>query len=169
MTTYIKIFICPYLQVLQASDWIEISSIVVNASIGIILAVIVSKRISNKRALKDYFISEIKDIRDNYRKFLNDFFSQKYTFNSTNSWFQVMNMRLINLEKALNEFNTKIKFEAKNLNHDLRDIITDHEDFNNSYSKEHVSINQAHKQEIVKKHSEISLALMRSIVSINNN
>lgn len=157
--------LCP---LIQTSDWIEIASIMVNATIGIILAVIVSKKISNKRALKDYFISEIKDIRDNYRKFLNDLFSDKYNFNTTNSWFQVMNMRLINMEKALQEHNAKDKLEAKEINHELRDIVTDHEDYNNASEKPNVTINQAHKQEIVRKHSEISLSLMKAIVKINN-
>lgn len=153
---------------LQASDWIEITSILVNATIGIILAVIVSKRISNKRALKDYFISEIKDIRDHYRKFLIDLFGSKCSFNSTNSWFQVMNMRLMNLEKTLQENKRNFSFTTKELNHDLRNLITDHEDFNNSYNKPSVVISQVHKQEIIKKHSEISMALMETIVKINN-
>lgn len=153
---------------LQASDWINVTSIVVNAIIGIILVVIVSKRISNKRALKDYFINEIKDIREDYRNFLNELFGERCSFISTNSWFQVMNMRLINIEKALKENDSKFSLKAKKLNQSLRDIITDHEDFNNSYKKAHVTLNQEHKQTIVKKHSEISFALMKTIVKINN-
>jgi hypothetical protein len=153
---------------MSSSDWISISGILVNAAIGIVLVVIVSKRISNKRALKDYFISEIKDIRDCYRKFLNELFAENYSFNSTNSWFQVINMRLTNLETALKDFKSNIPFEAKSINHELREIVTDNEDFNNASSKDRVSLRQPHKQEIIRKHSEISLALMKTIVKINN-
>ena len=152
---------------LNSSDWINVSGIAVNAILGIAIALII-KRISNKRAIKDYFMNEIKNIREDYRKFLIDLFGGKFTFNSTNNWFQVMNMRLINLEETLKNIHKISNFGAKDLNHDLRDIITNHQDFNDAFNKSSVTISQLHKQEIVKKQAEISKSLMDTIIDINN-
>lgn len=154
---------------LNTSDWIAVAGIVVNAILGLIIVVVVSNRLSNKRALKDYFINEIKDIRDGYRKFLNELFGSRYDFVKTNSWFQVMNMRLIDLEKVLAENYGGLNLPIKELNQQLRDIITGDEDFNNSFKKSSVTINQRLKLDIIRKHSEISTSLTKTIVKINKN
>lgn len=159
------LLLCP----LNTSDWIAVAGIFVNAMLGLILVVIVSSRLSNKRALKDYFINEIKDIRDGYRKFLNELFGSRYDFAKTNSWFQIMNMRLTDLERVLQENYNGLTLPVKELNQQLRDIVTGDDDFNNSFKKPSVTINQRLKLEIIKKHSEISTSLTKTIVKINKN
>lgn len=152
---------------LETSDWIEIISIAVNAILGILIVVVISNRISNKRALKDYFINEIKDIRDCYKKFLNELLSGKYDFNATNNWFQIINIRFINLENVLNENYKNFKLPSKELNQELRDLLTSSEDFNNSFKKPSIVISQLLKQQIFKKHSEISTSLIYTVIKIN--
>jgi hypothetical protein len=152
---------------LDISNWIDIIGIGINAVLGIVIVLIVSSRVSNKRALKDYFINEIKDVRDCYRKFLNELLGGRCDFNITNNWFQVMNMRLTDLERVLNESYSNLKLPTKELNQELRDLLTSSDDFNNSFNKPSISINQLLKQAIYKKHSEISTSLIKTVVKIN--
>lgn len=61
---------------LTLDQWIGHSLTLIGIVVGALVAVWVVKVIQNKltddRVLKDYFISEIKDIRDQYRSFVND-------------------------------------------------------------------------------------------------
>ena len=69
---------------LTSSDWIAISELMV-AIIGVITSVMVAywivdsiqKKIDNQRFLKDHFASEILSVREEYRGFIQDLFSEK--------------------------------------------------------------------------------------------
>lgn len=54
------------------SDWISVCNLIVTSAIGIWLALIVQKNFTINRAIKDYYIQEIKDVRKLYV----DFFKQ---------------------------------------------------------------------------------------------
>lgn len=59
------------------SDWIAVLNLVVTTIIGIWLAVIVQKNFTINRAIKDYYIQEIKDVRKLYVDFLNNIYKGK--------------------------------------------------------------------------------------------
>ncbi len=52
---------------IQGSDWIAIIDIVITSIIGIWIAVAVQNNLTKSRYLKEYFINEVKDIRDLYK------------------------------------------------------------------------------------------------------
>lgn len=51
------------------SDWISVCNLIVTSAIGIWLALIVQKNFTINRAIKDYYIQEIKDVRKLYVDF----------------------------------------------------------------------------------------------------
>lgn len=157
-----------FIYCLTADNWINIIGIGVNALLGGYLAIILTKRISDRRAMKNYFISEADHVREAYREFLNGLLSNRKNCNQIKSWFQVMNIRLTNFETAYKENIRKKGFDAKELNIKLREIVTDHDDFNNSFKKEFVKVSPGLKQEIFKIHGELSKSLLDTVVSINN-
>ena len=48
------------------SDWISVCNLIVTSFIGIWLALIVQKNFTINRAIKDYYIQEVKDVRKLY-------------------------------------------------------------------------------------------------------
>ena len=86
---------------LTLDQWIGHSLTLVGIIVGGFLAVWVVKEIQNKltdnRVLKDYFISEIKDIRDQYRSFVNDLLKGTVEAKSVMSWFKLLNIRTSDL------------------------------------------------------------------------
>ena len=67
-----------FLERVSISDWISIIGIIINSSLSIWLVITIQNRLTNKRVLKDHFITEIKDIRSEYKIFLNNLYSKQY-------------------------------------------------------------------------------------------
>lgn len=61
----------------STSDIIAIVDIVINAILAIIIIVIIQKKMTTKRVLKDYFINEIKTIQEEYSFFIQDIIAGK--------------------------------------------------------------------------------------------
>ena len=56
----------------STSDIIAIVDIVINAILAIIIILIIQKKMTTKRVLKDYFINDIKTIQEEYSFFIQD-------------------------------------------------------------------------------------------------
>ncbi|WP_163321754.1 hypothetical protein [Draconibacterium mangrovi] len=156
-----------FLCTLDAENWIDIVAIIVNVIIGTIVVVVLSKRISDKRALKDYLIGETDHIREDYRIFLNDLLSGKKNARNILSWFQVMNIRLGNFEQIYKSEISSKCYCTKDKHVEFREFLTDHDDFNNAFTKDSVEISPSLRKEILKLHGGISKSLMDSVISIN--
>lgn len=152
---------------LTIENWIDIMSIIVNVIIGAIVVIILSKRISDKRALKDYLIGETDHIREDYRNFIHDLISNKKDARSILSWFQIMNIRLGNFESIYKQEISKKCFETKNKHIKFREFLTDHSDFNNHFSDDSVLVSHELRQDILRIHGTVSKSLLDSVVSIN--
>lgn len=130
----ISCFIIVNLSSLSAADNIDIISIVVNVFLGIAIVLIIEKRLSDDRGVKDYLIDEVCSIRDEYSKFVNLLFRGKAKHHHILEWFKYMSIRISHLEYFL-----KKELEIKDiampvLNRQLHKLITDSQEFNNSFS-----------------------------------
>ena len=93
-------------------------------------------RLTNKRVLKDHFITEIKDIRSEYKIFLNNLYSNNTRVKSVIPWFKLMNIKVIDIMRTINEI---YKIDENILNpyqNELRELITENEDFISSFNLE---------------------------------
>ena len=91
---------------LQPPDWISIVNIIITSVIGVWIAVAVQNNLTKSRYLKEYFINEIKEIRDLYKSFVNHLYVGDKSAKDVKEWFKIMSERVQNLDKFLHE-NTK--------------------------------------------------------------
>lgn len=121
------------LSYLSVSDIITIISIVVNGILALWIVKVIQASFANRRTLKDHFISEVKDLRVEYRTVLNNIYAKKLNSKEVIPWFKVMNIKVNDLMDCLNrEFNVE-KFALDPYQNQLRDLITESEDFIEGY------------------------------------
>ena len=150
----------------STSDIIAIVDIVINAILAIIIIVIIQKKMTTKRVLKDYFINEIKTIQEEYSFFIQDIIAGKQNAKSLLPWFKIMNMRISRLEKTFQK-ELKIKPSIHSLSTELQISITETDEFNDSFKEDKLSPSESLKALIYEKQKNIFDELVDKVVEIN--
>ncbi|MDR3046879.1 MAG: hypothetical protein LBU51_04590 [Bacteroidales bacterium] len=152
---------------LQISDWIGIVEIVVTSVIGIWIAVAVQNNLTKSRYLKEYFINEVKEIRDLYKSFVNHLYKGDKSATDIKDWFKIMSERTQNLDKFLHQ---KYKIDdslIKSKHAEIQQKVTDYDEFNENYKEPTVKFTNSSKNDILKLHSELSCVLTQRVIDIN--
>lgn len=153
---------------LQVSDWISILNIIFTSIIGIWIALSVQNNLTKSRYLKEYFINEVKDIRDLYKQFINQLYKNKISAIDIKDWFKIMSERTQNLDKFLHE-----KFQINNSlivskHAEIQQKITSLDEFNEHYRAPTITFSNSSKNDILKLHSELSCVLTQRVIDINS-
>jgi hypothetical protein len=152
---------------LSTSDVINLAGIVVNIIIGAAIVFIIQKRLSDDRGVKDYFIKEVCDIKDEYSKFINKLFNSGVTTKHTLEWFKSISTRISQLEHFM-EYELQIDSPSiLILNRELHQIVTSSTEFNNSFKKTSYSPSNASKNKISDAYKNLKFSFVRAIVIIN--
>lgn len=121
--------------VMDSSDIISIIGIVINSVLAIWLITSLQKNLANKRYLKDHIIEEIKDLRNEYKKFLNDLYIGKLKPKQILPWFKLMNIKVKDTMDIINSKYHIDKDLLKNYQVELRNIITEKDEFNENFKE----------------------------------
>jgi len=117
----------------QPSDWIDLIGILVNSLLAIWIVRTIQSKLTNKRVLKDHFINEIKEIRNDYKTCLNNLYTSQSVAKRVIPWFKLMYIKVDDLMKLINQ---KYAIDKKMLSpyqNELRELITENEDFIKQY------------------------------------
>lgn len=157
-----------FLERFSISDWISIIGIIINSSLSIWLVITIQNRLTNKRVLKDHFITEIKDIRSEYKIFLNNLYSNNIRVKSVIPWFKLMNIKVIDIMRTINEI---YKIDENILNpyqNELRELITENEDFISSFSLEqNIIFSDSSRTKIIEFQQKNNSLFNKLIIKIN--
>lgn len=118
----------PYLG-LDASNWIDLIAIIVNALLAYWIVKTIQNRLQNKRVLKDHFINEIKEIRNEYKTCLSNLYSDNTIPSRVIPWFKLMNIRVTDIMTHINEKYGVDKDKLKPYQRELQELITNNSDF----------------------------------------
>jgi len=152
---------------LDASNWIDIIAIIVNIGLGLWIAISLQNSANNKRVLKDHFIGEIKDIRDNY----NDFFNKIETMRPSEflPWFKLMNIKLGNISYFIID---RYKINPDTFNPyliELNNLISNNQDFIAQFSSSSPIVFSNASKIMISKFQQKYYSLFNSvIVTIND-
>jgi len=154
---------------IEVSDWISIAGIFINSALAIWIVKKIQNRLTNKRVLKDHFIAEIKEIRDEYRCFLNDLYASKKTASVIIPWFKLMNIKT---NDVLELINVKYEIDKTILSpyqNNLRELITENKDFIENYNKNcPIVFSEISKTQIIKFQQDNNHLFNEIIVKIND-
>lgn len=153
---------------LPISDWISILNILVTSIIGIWIAIAVQNNLTKSRYLKEYFINEVKEIRDLYKQFVNQIYKSKVSAKDIKEWFKIMSERTQNFDKFIRE---KYKIENSLIltkHAEIQKVITSMDDFNEQFKDDTVEFSNSSKNDILRLHSELSCVLTQRVIDINS-
>jgi hypothetical protein len=153
---------------LQISDWIAIADILVTTIIGIWIAISVQNNLTKSRYLKEYFINEVKEIRDSYKSFITRLCKGELAAKYIKDWLKIMSERTQNLDKFLHD---KYKIDNSLIvqkHAEIQKKITDFDEFNDNYKEKTVNFSSSSKNDIYKLHSELRCTLTQRVIDINN-
>jgi len=152
----------------QVSDFVDILSLLVNAFLGIWIVKILTNKLTNKRTLKDHFITEVKELRQEYKTYLNLLYSNKVHPQLVLPWFKLMNIKVDGLLEYLNEiYHVDVKI-LKPYQIQLRDLITDSKSFNEQFNNQTIEFSEDFKIELIKFQQENAYLFTDLIIQIND-
>lgn len=153
---------------IEISDWINLAGILINGVLAYWIVHTIQNKLNNKRILKDHFIQEVKDIRNEYKLCFNSLYSNNSNAQTLKAWFKLMNIKINDLMEILNEMYT---INPKYLNpyqNDLRELITNNDDYIKYFNDSKIIFTEDSKSKIIvflQQHNHLFTGL---IVKINN-
>jgi len=153
---------------LSNSDIISLISLIVNIFLTIWIVKTLQKNLANKRYLKDYLITEIKDLKAEYGKFLSELYSGKSKPKRITPWFKLMNIKVRDTMEIVPKKYKIDKEILKNYQIELRNFVTDLEEFKSSYKdNEMVVLKEGSMVELMKFHRNNNSKFSSLIIKIN--
>lgn len=124
--------------------------IIVSALIAVWVVKVIQNRLTDTRVIKDYFIDEIRDIRNQYRSFINDLMKGAVETRTIVSTCKLLNIRTSDLmQSACSKFTIDDKIFS-DYHYDLLAFITDCESVIASYkTDEKATLSQVEKVELI--------------------
>lgn len=151
------------------SNIIDIVSLLVNTILAIYIVNNVQKNQNNERVIKDHFINEVKLVKDQYAVFYKDVIYGRLTAKQMLEWFKLMNIKILEISKMLNE---QYKIADNIFNPyiiDLPQLITDDACYISQFRSNSFTIDVQLKRKIFDFHSRNLQIFNKCILLINNN
>ena len=114
---------------LSCSDIISIVGLVINTVLSIWIVKTLQNNLANKRYLKDFLIAEVKELRADYRKFLDELHLGKLKPRKIIPWFKLMNIKVQDTMAIVSSKYKIDKDTLKNYQVELRNLVTEFEEF----------------------------------------
>lgn len=161
---------CPSSISPKASDIIAIIGVIVNSILAIWIVKTLQNNLTNKRYLKDHLIQEIKGLRNEYKIFLNELYHGRLKPKQILPWFKLMNIKIQDVMKIVNEKYGLEKDILKNYQVELRNIVTEQEEFTDNFkNNECISLKESSFKELLKFQQENNSKFNELIIEINDN
>lgn len=123
---------------MEYSDWINLSSVLISLAslfVTIWIGSTLQRAITSERAIKDFLIKNIEEINKHYKSFYADLLGGKFEPKHVLQWFKSFNVEIEPICNKLSEF-TNCNYDTLSpFRHELREIITEDEDFINNFDK----------------------------------
>lgn len=157
-----------FLCTLKTGDWIALLGVIINSALAYWIVRTIQYKLTNKRVLKDHFINEIKDIRNDYKTFLNNLYSNSTQPQRVIPWFKLMNIKINDL---MTHINTKYKIDKNKLKPyqiELPDLITNNEDFITQFNSDKVTLTESSRTQLIKFQQLHNQLFNEIIIEIND-
>lgn len=153
---------------MSLSDFLAVLEILITVLVGFVISHLVSVRDSRMRAIKDYYIEDLYDIKQKINEFYSSIFKGESDAQQIIGWYSAIRNRVYVYEKAITKaFGLHLPSLSKRLFINYRHI-TDAEEFNADYSKTKIVFSGNTKSKIGREEKYLYDLLDRIIYDINN-
>lgn len=156
-----------YCKIMQISDWINIVSIIVNIGLTLFIVRSVQNKQNNTRVLKDFMISEVKEIKANYKELFKKIQHDKIQPSLIIPWFKSSNGNVNDTMRILNDKFGIEKNKLKPFQFELNKLITDNDDYTSQFNTNYVTFSQKSKDIFSAFENKYNKLFTELIISIN--
>ncbi len=127
-----------------------------------------NRQFSEKRYLKEITIDDIKELREDYRNFLNKLMANQCDSRFIISWFKVMNLKMESIGNFINlEYKQELFQSCQDRHNELKRYVTGCSDMNDNYKQPTITFTDNVKNEIIDMHNKLYRSLLVTISKIN--
>jgi len=159
-------------EIVCTTDWwsngIAIADIVITSCLGIWIASSLHKNITKARYIREYFISELMEIRDDYSMFFKELYNGELAAQTISSRLKVISCRINNLDEYIHQSYQIEKTLLKDAHFKFQTYITGTNEFNDQYSADKVKFDANTILLITKEQTEIVNAMTQRVLDINS-
>lgn len=153
---------------MELSDILAILDILVTVLIGFVITHMVSVRDSRTRAIKDYYIQELSEIKSEINRFYSDIFKNGLSAQEIIAWYTAIRNRIDSFDKAVKKtFKIYEAGIAQKLFYNYK-TITNSNVFNANYKRGKIVFDAPTRVEIGKNQKKLYLLIERTLYDINN-
>lgn len=150
------------------ADFLAILDIIVTVLIGFVITHMVSVRDSRTRAIKDYYIQELADIKSEINDFYSKLFKGELGAQDIIGWYSAIRNRIDNFDNAVRKtFRIYEANIAQKVFYNYK-FITNSTDFNANYNNDKIKFKAATKIAIGKNQKQLYMLIERTLYDINN-
>ena len=152
------------------SDLIDCVGIGVDLLVGLIiggvLAYFIPKRLNDSRSLKDFYISEIRDVKVEFNELCKQISIGKMNAVAMKETFKQLSIRLNDIQYSINR-NLKLNLNIVTFIESMQSFITSADEINEQYESEYVILESTTKRELIKKQELFNRNVLSAIAEIN--
>lgn len=154
---------------IEVSDWIAIGAVLINGGLAFWIVRTIQNKLANKRVLKDHFIAEIKEVREQYKVQLNNLYSGNCKPKELLPWFKLMNIKVNDLMVLVNQKYDIDKDKLKPYQTDLRIIVTESAEYINNFKQNKaICFSDGSKTNLIQFQQQNNSIFNKLIVNIND-
>lgn len=154
---------------LTGSNIINILGIGVNSLLAVWIVRTLQSNLTNKRYLKDHLIQEVKDLRSEYKRFLNELNSGNLKPRRILPWFKLMNIKVQDTMEIISQKYDVKEDLLKSYQVDLRELVTELEEFNLNFKDNKViTLKESSLRELIKFQQTNNSRFNSLIITIND-
>lgn len=151
---------------ISTADWINIVSIIITSALGVWIGSTVQRNLTNNRALKEYYIGEIKLINDEYSIFLNCLFKSQSRSKDVQEWFKIMNIKIETIQSSIvQELDILPEVLANHIT--MKHYVTNTNEFNTCYQENSLILTPQTRNKMLEIHTDLKNSFVKIIIEIN--
>ncbi|MBQ8265217.1 MAG: hypothetical protein IJY95_01270 [Bacteroides sp.] len=150
------------------TDWVSIGvDLVVGLMIGGVLAYFIPKRLNDSRSLKDFYISEIRDVKVEFNELCKQISIGKMNAVVMKETFKQLSIRLNDIQYSVNN-HLKLDLNIVSFIESTQGFITSADEINEQYESKYLILASATKRELVKRQELFNRNVLSAIARIND-
>lgn len=145
-------------------DCIALISLVVT----IWIAIIVQGNFTQSRYIREHFIKEITQIRDDYRRLFAQLYTNQLSAKDIKNRLKILSIRLQSIEAFIEAYYQIDGEKIYNIHSEFQKFLTSEDEFNCQFSNEYIIFSNQTQTKIQKHQGNITHAITKRIIDINS-
>lgn len=152
---------------MDASNWIAIVDIIISICLGTWIAIVINKKFTEDRALKDYFISELSVLQSDYRRFVCEIMESRLDAKTIKDTFKLISSRIDTLNLLMHDTYELKDTLIKDAHAKFQQELTGVDELGEQYNEASVTLKSTTKTMLQPFQDKINESISRRIIDIN--